>query len=79
MKQHMAMNEERTLASRRVYDGRILNLRVDKIELPNGKETFREVVEHNPAVVVVAENERGEILLIRQYRYPVNRDRKSVV
>ena len=39
--------------------------------LPSGKTSFREVVEHSPAVCVLAENESGEILLVRQHRYPV--------
>jgi ADP-ribose pyrophosphatase len=61
------------LESRRIYDGRILNLRVDKVKLPDGRISNREVVEHKPAVVVVAENERSEVLLITQHRYPVGR------
>ena len=64
---------ESCLESRRIYDGRILNLRVDKVKLPNGSISCREVVEHKPAVVVIAENERSEILLISQYRYPAGK------
>lgn len=62
---------ETCINSRRIYDGRILNLRVDDIVLPNGRNASREVVEHEPAVVIVAENDRGEVLLIDQYRYAV--------
>ena len=62
---------ETGLDSRRVYDGRILNLRVDRVLMPDGRETVREVVEHAPAVVVIAENEDGDILLIDQFRYSV--------
>ena len=56
--------------SRTIYEGRILNLRVDKIRLPDGRVTSREVVAHGKAVVILAENERGEILMINQFRYP---------
>ncbi len=39
--------------------------------LPSGKNSLREVVEHRPAVCILAENEKGEILFVRQHRYPV--------
>ena len=65
--------QETQVESRRIYEGRVLNLRVDKVTLPDGRNCSREVVEHEPAVAIVAENEKGEILLIDQFRYPVNR------
>jgi ADP-ribose pyrophosphatase len=61
---------ERTLESRRLYEGRILDLRVDRVLLPSGREGLREVVEHRPAVAILAET-GGTLLLIRQHRYPV--------
>lgn len=67
-------NAERQIASERIYEGRILNLRRDTIELPNGKRRQREVVEHAPAVVLIAENADRELLLIEQYRYPVQQN-----
>ncbi len=63
-------NESR-IDGRTIYEGRILNLRVDRVRLQNGRETAREVVEHEPAVVVIAENDVSKILLIDQFRYPV--------
>lgn len=61
---------EKTLSSKMVYKGKILNLRVDQVELPNGKKTDREVVEHGGAVAVVPVNEKNEVVLVRQYRHP---------
>jgi ADP-ribose pyrophosphatase len=61
---------EEQVSSETIYKGRILNLRVDKVKLPGGKIRTREVVEHKRAVVILAENDRGEILLINQFRYP---------
>jgi ADP-ribose pyrophosphatase len=63
------LREER-VESRMVYEGRIIDLRVDKIRLPDGRIASREVVGHNPAVVILAENERDELLMINQFRYP---------
>jgi ADP-ribose pyrophosphatase len=60
----------KTLASRRVYDGRIINVRVDTIETPQGPHAY-EVVEHSGAVVVVPMPSPDEIVLVRQYRVPL--------
>jgi ADP-ribose pyrophosphatase len=54
-----------------VYHGRILDLEVDRVRLPNGAETCREVVRHRGAVVVLAIHQDGRIELVRQYRYPL--------
>jgi ADP-ribose pyrophosphatase len=60
--------KERVLTSSKVYEGRILGLRVDEVEMPSGRKTKREVVEHGPAVCVLALTEGG-VLLVRQFRY----------
>lgn len=62
---------EKTISSKLVYQGKILNLRVDKVLLPNGKESGREVVEFSGAVAVVALTTDQKVLLVKQYRYPV--------
>lgn len=61
---------EKTLEQEYKYKGRIINLRVDKAELPNGEECTREVVEHNGGVTVAALTDEGELLFVRQFRYP---------
>ena len=53
-----------------VYKGRIINVRNDKITLPDGKPAEREVVEHNGGVAIVALTDDGDILLVEQFRYP---------
>ncbi len=67
------MTRERTLSSNVAYRGRILNLRIDKVTLPDGKVSSREVIEHAPAVAVIPEKADGSVLLVEQYRYAVNR------
>ena len=52
------------------YKGRIINLRVDKAQLPNGTEAFREVVEHPGGVCVAALTRDDCLLFVRQFRYP---------
>lgn len=62
--------EETTLRCEQVYSGRVVSLRVDAVRLPDGSETKREVVEHPGAVALVALTDGGEVLLVRQWRYP---------
>ncbi|WP_418792459.1 NUDIX domain-containing protein [Phosphitispora sp. TUW77] len=64
---------EKTVDSKTIYEGKILNLRVDTVTLPNGKPAKREVVVHQGAVAVAAVNENDEIILIKQFRYPAGK------
>jgi ADP-ribose pyrophosphatase len=61
---------ETVMGSERIYDGRVVSLRVDTVRLPNGKESRREVVEHGGAVCVVPMRDRDTVLLVRQFRLP---------
>jgi ADP-ribose pyrophosphatase len=65
--------EEVTLARQRIYDGRVVNLRVDTVRLANGRTATREVVEHAAAVAIVAVDPTGALLLVRQWRTPTGR------
>ncbi|MDR1615474.1 MAG: NUDIX hydrolase [Syntrophomonadaceae bacterium] len=60
--------EEKTIASQKIFSGKIVNLRVDTVLLPNGKRGAREIVEHSGAVAIVALDEENNIYLVRQYR-----------
>lgn len=62
---------EKVRSTKRIYEGRIINLRVDEVTLPNGGSGIREVVEYAGAVAVVPVRENGELLLVRQYRHAV--------
>lgn len=59
---------EKTLETQYIFRGRIVNLRVDKVELASGKIATREIVEHPGAVAIVALTSTAEVVLIRQYR-----------
>ena len=65
------MEAETRLSSRRVYEGKVLNLRVDRAVLPGGGEAIREVVEFRGGVAILALDDANRVLLIRQYRYAV--------
>ena len=66
--------EELQVSERRLYEGHILNLRVDKVETPGGRIAVREVVEHKPAVGMLVLTGRESVLLVRQYRYAVGEE-----
>ncbi len=61
---------EKTLESRREFDGRLLHLDVDTIELPGGKRSIREVVRHPGGVCVLPLHSDGTVSVVRQFRYP---------
>ena len=65
------MQPEEQLSSEQVFDGGLVQVRVDTVLLPNGRKATREVVDHQPAVVVVPVDVDGNVVLVRQYRYPV--------
>lgn len=62
---------EATLTSEQVFDGRLLKVFSDRVRLPNGKESTREIIRHPGAVVVIGLLDNGKLLFERQFRYPV--------
>lgn len=61
---------EKTIESELIFDGRVVKLYKDKIELSTGQESFREVVKHSGGVVILAKKE-DKIILVKQFRYPM--------
>jgi len=59
---------ETVTGSQRIYAGRVVNLRLDTVTLPNGKTGKREVVEHGGAVAIVAMPDETTVLMVRQFR-----------
>ena len=62
--------KEKQLSAEYVFKGKIINVRVDDALLPNGATAKREVVEHNGGICIVPITEKGEVLMVEQYRYP---------
>ena len=67
------------LATRRIYDGKVVSLRVDTLRGEDGATHDVEVVEHEQAVVVIVRPRPAEMLLVRQYRHPLAREHWEVV
>ncbi len=65
---------ERTMSSNKIFDGKILKLRVDTVEMDGQKYTKREIVERGSSVAVVAITPDDEILLVKQFRKAVDKE-----
>ncbi|MBN1152357.1 MAG: NUDIX hydrolase [Dehalococcoidia bacterium] len=63
---------EQQLSSVQMYCGPAIALRVDQVRKPNGKLTTRDVVEHSDCVAVVPIDRDNNVVLVRQFRYPVD-------
>ena len=61
---------EKKLNSRQIFDGVVVKLFVDDVELPNGKKSIREIVRHPGAVCVIPVDEDENVIMIKQFRYP---------
>jgi len=68
------MKLENRISSKRIYEGNVLNLRVDEVRIENGSRARREVVEHRGAAAIVPILNGSDVILVRQYRYPIETD-----
>lgn len=70
MKQDDMKLMETCVSSEEIYAGKIVRLFRDTVRLPNGKEAVREVMRHPGAAAVVPLTDEGNVICVRQYRYP---------
>lgn len=63
--------EEKTMKSDKIYEGKILNLKVDTVELPDKKYSKREIVEHPGGVGIITITDDNSLVLVKQYRKAV--------
>ena len=71
-KENSRLREVRT-GSEEIFNGVVLHVQRDTVRLPNGSETIREVIRHIGAVCVIPVLENGDVVMERQYRYPLDR------
>lgn len=64
---------EKQLERTRIYDGVIVKLVRDRVELPNGKTAVREVVQHPGGVIILPIDKEGNVRMVRQFRYAFGR------
>ena len=61
--------KEDKISSTQIFSGKLIDLYLDKVRLPNGKKSTREWIDHPGAVCIVPILDNGDVLLIRQFRY----------
>lgn len=61
---------EKTLSRETIFDGRIIHVHRDSVQLPNGETATREVVDHNGGVCILALDDENRALVVSQFRYP---------
>ncbi|MBU5594281.1 NUDIX hydrolase [Amphibacillus sp. MSJ-3] len=65
--------EEKTIQSEQIFSGRMIDLFVDQVELPNGEYSTREIIRHPGAVAVIAITDDHKLVMVEQYRKPLER------
>ena len=70
----MSKLEEKTIFSENIFKGKLLDVRKDKVTLPNNKIGFREWINHPGAACIIPLLSENKIILVKQYRYPIREE-----
>lgn len=65
--------EEKTVSSKTVFQGKIIDVRVDMVALPNGEIAQRDIVKHPGGVGIVAITDDDKIIMVKQFRKPIEK------
>lgn len=65
---------EKQLTSDEIFSGKVVRLTVDTVQLENDNTSIREVVHHGGGAAIIALNEKGEVALVRQFRYAAGKE-----
>jgi len=75
---HRKKFEEVTLRTEPIFQGKIISLQVDTVQLPNGATATREIVKHPGAVAVLALTDDSRMLVVEQYRKPLEKSQIEI-
>lgn len=67
----MVMMKEQTVKTERIYEGKIISVRVDTVQMSEERYASREIVEHPGAVAIIPITSEGKIIMVKQFRKPV--------
>lgn len=65
--------EEKTVKTEQIYNGKVISLQVEEVELPNGKRSKREIIKHPGAVAILALTDDNKLVMVEQYRKALER------
>ncbi|WP_411347384.1 NUDIX domain-containing protein [Paenibacillus sp. WLX2291] len=69
--------DEITLSTEKIFDGKVIKLQVDTVQLPNGETSKREIIRHNGAVAVLAIHD-DKMIVVEQFRQPLGRTQVEI-
>lgn len=69
----MSTLEEKTIHSEEIFSGKVISLHLYDVELPNGKQSKREIIKHPGAVAILALTPENKIIMVEQYRKALER------
>lgn len=69
----MTKFEEITIKTDDIFSGRMINLSVDTVRLPNGEQSTREIVKHPGAVAIIPITPEGKVVMVEQFRKPIGK------
>ena len=64
---------EKTISTKKIFKGRVVDLQVDTVSLPNGNTSTREIIRHPGGVCIVALDSENRVFLVRQFRKPLDK------
>lgn len=67
-------SEERVIKTEKIYEGRVVSLHCDTVELPGQKYAKREIVDHAGGVAILAFTDEGKVILVKQYRIATGKE-----
>jgi len=65
---------EKTIETKNIFKGKIINVNLHTVELPNGKRASREIVNHPGGVAILAYKDENTVILVEQFRKPIERN-----
>jgi len=65
---------EKTISKQEIFNGQVVKLTLHNIELPDGRKSTREVINHPGGVAILAIDEQDRVYLVKQYRKPLEKE-----
>ena len=65
---------EKTISTKRVFDGKVIRIDYDEVELDDGTRSFREVVNHNGGACIALKDKDNKFFMVKQYRYALKKE-----
>lgn len=68
------MNKQKIIDTQLVFQGRAVSLKIDTVQLPSGRKTTREIVEHSDCVTIIPVRDNGKVVMVKQFRHATGKE-----